>query len=90
MKTEIERLIADLDAARASGGIFTYGQVQGRLRAILQREPSDAMLTEIGQRVYDECGGQIVGMAKALIRAGWEAALRSPGDVGGGSDDTAS
>lgn len=56
----------------------------------VQGQPSDAMLTEIGRRVYDECSGQVVGVAKALIRAGWEAALRSPCDVGGGADESAS
>lgn len=40
-------------------------------------EPSDALLSEIEQRVYDEYKNQIAGMAKALIRAGWDAAVRA-------------
>jgi len=36
MKEEIERLIEELDQARAVGTIFTYGGVQQRLREILR------------------------------------------------------
>ena len=38
-------------------------------------EPSDAQVAEIEQRVYDQHRGQIAGMAKALVRAGWDAAV---------------
>ena len=31
----IQKLIEDLDTARSTGGIYTYGAVQERLRAIL-------------------------------------------------------
>ncbi|MFJ4997133.1 hypothetical protein ACIP5T_03210 [Microbacterium sp. NPDC088619] len=46
-----------------------------------QGEPSDAQVAEIEQRVYDKHRGQIAGMAKALVRAGWDAALRAAGGV---------
>lgn len=42
-----------------------------------QGEPSDAQVAEIEQRVYDQHRGQIAGMAKALVRAGWDAAVGS-------------
>lgn len=35
MKEQLEKLIEDLDKARSLGVIFTYGQVQARLRKIL-------------------------------------------------------
>lgn len=40
-----------------------------------QGEPSDAQVAEIEQRVYDQNRGQVAGMAKALVRAGWDAAV---------------
>lgn len=46
-----------------------------------QGEPSDAQVADIEQRVYDENKNQIAGMAKALVRAGWDAALRAAGGV---------
>ena len=44
-----------------------------------QGEPTDAQLSEIEQRVYDEHRGMVAGFAKALIRAGWAAAVREGG-----------
>lgn len=44
-----------------------------------QGEPSDAQVAEIEQRVYDQHRGQIAGMAKALVRAGWDAAVEQEG-----------
>lgn len=41
VKKEIKRLIADLDKGRAEGGIYTYGQVQFRLRSILDELEAD-------------------------------------------------
>lgn len=40
MRAEIERLIADLDAARSDGTIYTYGHIQERLRAIAAVVPT--------------------------------------------------
>lgn len=48
-----------------------------------QAEPSDATLAAIERRVYDEHRGQAAGMAKALVRAGWDAALRAAAAVPG-------
>lgn len=45
----------------------------------INQEPSDARVAEIEQRVYDQNRGQIAGMAKALVRAGWDAALSAAG-----------
>lgn len=45
------------------------------VRAEQQGEPSDAQVAEIEQRVYDQNRGQVAGMAKALVRAGWDAAV---------------
>ena len=36
MKEEIQRLIDDLDDARACGVVYTYGSVQDRLRTIIK------------------------------------------------------
>lgn len=44
-----------------------------------QGEPTDAQLSEIEQRVYDEHRGMVAGFAKVLIRAGWAAAVREGG-----------
>lgn len=43
--------------------------------------PSDEELTEIESRVYDQYRDKIAGMAAALIREGWVAALRAAGGV---------
>lgn len=50
-------------------------------RRTVQGEPTDAQLSEIERRVYDEHRGEVAGFAKALIRAGWAAALRVAGGV---------
>jgi predicted RNase H-like nuclease (RuvC/YqgF family) len=39
--TQIEQLITDLDRARADGGIYTYGNIQTRLRDILKGATSE-------------------------------------------------
>lgn len=38
MREAIERLIEDLGYARATGAIYTYGQVQEMLRSVLAAE----------------------------------------------------
>lgn len=53
-------------------------------RASVQGEPTDAQLSEIERRVYDEHRGEVAGFAKALIRAGWAAALRAAAAVSRG------
>lgn len=44
-------------------------------------EPTDAQVAEIEQRVYDQHRGQYAGIAKALVRAGWDAARHVAGGV---------
>lgn len=51
--------------------------LEAGFRRTVQGEPSDAQLAEMEQRVYDEHRPHIAGMAKALVRAGWDAALRA-------------
>ena len=48
MRKDIEQLIADLDKGRAEGDIYTYGQVQERLRAILEAPEVPEHLTQDG------------------------------------------
>ena len=69
-----EPLFPDQSIAEAVE-IMREAETHRTTRPEQQGEPSAAQVAEIEQRVYDQHRGQIAGMAKALVRAGWDAAV---------------